>query len=117
MTIDTRPAEHRVGTTTPLACIPAAIPGAERPLHFALLARLFTTEVRERRALPDGYAYRFDAGAYDDVARWIGHERNCCPFLTITIELTPGAGPILVSLTGPAGTRELLDAELPPRTH
>ena len=100
----------------PLSCVPGAIPAAERDAHFALARRLLAESARERRALSageDGYAFRFDADAFDDVARWITNERRCCPFLTFTLELAPDAGPMWVRLAGPAGTRELLDAELP----
>ena len=103
-------------TTVPLACVPGAIPAAERRAHFALAGRLFGAELRERRALPDGYAYRFDAEAFDDVARWMANERRCCPFLTFTLELEPDGGPLWVRLAGPAGTRAFLDAELPAPT-
>ena len=68
--------------------------------------------MREKSSLPNGYAYRFDADAFDDLARWIANERRCCPFLTFAVELTPNAGPIWVRLTGPDGTRDFLDAEL-----
>jgi hypothetical protein len=100
----------------PLACVPGAIPEAERPVHFRRLTRLFTDAVRQRRELPDGRAFRFDADALDELARWIAHERSCCPFLRFVIEVAPGGGPVWVSLTGPAGTREFLSAELPTPT-
>ena len=100
-------------TTTPLACIPGAIPAGERRAHFALLSRLFGAELRERREVPGGCAYRFDADAFDDVARWAANERRCCPFLTFTLELAPDEGPLWVRLTGPEGTRAFLEAELP----
>ena len=100
-----------------LACVPDAIPAAERPAHVERLARLFTTAVRERRTLPDGYAYRFDADAFDELARWVANERRCCPFLRFTVELAPGDGPVWVRLTGPTGTRAFLDAELPALPH
>lgn len=100
----------------PLACVADAIPASERPAHFALLARLFTEDVRERRDLPDGadgYAFRFHVRAFDDLARWIANERRCCPFLTFTLEVAPDGGPVWVRLAGPAGTRRFLDAEFP----
>jgi hypothetical protein len=102
-------------TPLPLACVPGAIPAPERPAHFGLISRLFTEALRERRATPDvdGYAFRFDADAFDDLARWATNERRCCPFLTFALELSPDGGPIWVRLTGPEGTREFLDAELP----
>lgn len=97
----------------PLACVAGAIPASERDAHFALLTRLFTASARERVGIADGYAYRFDANTFDDLARWITNERRCCPFVRFAIELSPDAGPIWLRLTGPAGTRDFLDAELP----
>ena len=97
-------------TDTPLACVPGAIPAGERPAHFALAARLFGTEARERRALPDGYAFRFDPELFGQVARFVEYERLCCPFLAFTLELA--GAELWLRLTGPAGTREFLDAEL-----
>lgn len=100
----------------PLACVPGAIPAADRQAHFALLTRLFTTGVRERTLLRDGYGYRFDAEAFDDLARWITNERHCCPFLSFALEVTPDNGPIWVRITGVPGTRAFLDGELPTPT-
>jgi hypothetical protein len=98
---------------TPLACVAGAIPAAERSAHFSLITRLFGTAAREKREVPGGYAYRFDADAFRELASWIANERRCCPFLTFAIEIAPGHGPIWIRLTGPDGTRAFLDAELP----
>lgn len=97
---------------TPLACIPGAIPEAERSAHFELLARLGPRS-RGKRELSNGYAYHFDSADFDDLARWIANERRCCPFLRFSVELEPDGGPIWVRLTGPVGTREFLDLEFP----
>ncbi len=96
-----------------LACVPSAIPSSERAAHFALVGRLFGSAVRERRRLDDGYAFRFDADAFDDVACWVANERRCCPFLAFSLELAPDGGALWVKLTGPEGTAAFLDAELP----
>ena len=101
------------GTSTPLACVPEAIPLNERPGHFALLTRLFGEAALDRRAVPNGYAFRFDAEAFEDVARFVALERLCCPFLEFVIELSPNAGSFWLSMTGPETTREFLDLELP----
>lgn len=103
--------------TVPLACVPGAVPDAERPAHFERLTRLFTTAVRERRELPDGRAYQFGADAFDELAHWITHERHCYPFLRFALDLAPDDGPIWLRLTGPEGTRAFLDAELPAPAH
>lgn len=95
-----------------IACVPGAIPLADRSAHFELLKQL-GLRAREKRELSDGYAFCFTSGDFDDIARWIANERRCCPFLRFAVELEPDQGPIWVRLTGPAGTREFLDVELP----
>ncbi|MDQ3698597.1 MAG: hypothetical protein M3373_11335 [Gemmatimonadota bacterium] len=105
-------ADSPFAAPSPLACVPGAIPAAQRPAHFELLARLFGEHSRERWDIPDGYAFRFEADAFDDVARFVTNERRCCPFLTFTIELSADGGPLWFRLSGPTGTRDFLDAEL-----
>lgn len=101
-------------TALPLACVPGAIAPGDRPAHFTLLTRLFSVEARERREQGDGYAFRFEASAWPDLARWVDNERHCCPFLNFSLELSPAEGDIWVRLTGPSGVHAFLDAELPP---
>ncbi len=96
----------------PLACVPAAIPADERPAHFALVGRLFTETVRERRDLPNGLAFRFADDDFEQVARFVANERRCCPFLRFEIAVEPDGGPVRLRMTGPAGTRDFLRAEL-----
>lgn len=96
----------------PLACVPGAIPADERAGHFDLARRLFG-EAAERQAWGEGYAFRFAADAFEDVARFVANERRCCPFLDFEIA-AEAAGPVWLRLTGPVGTRAFLDAELSP---
>lgn len=51
--------------SVPLACLVDAIPAEERSAHFALIQRLFGSEVQERVRLPEGYAFRFAAEAFE----------------------------------------------------
>ncbi len=95
-----------------LACVPSAIPAAERQRHFELARELFTTLAQERVQLPDGYAFKFAADEFEAVARFVTNERKCCPFLSFEVELAAQSGPIWLRMTGPEGTREVLDAEL-----
>jgi hypothetical protein len=99
-------------SAAPLACVPGAIPEAERPAHFALIAELFGGAVRERRELADGYAFRFAPERLDGVMRFVANERLCCPFLEFGITVSPADGPVWLRLTGPEGTRAFLDAEM-----
>ena len=105
-----------MSSNTPLACVMAAIPAAERSSHSALASALFVERVQERRDLPDGYAFRFEADALVDLARFLVNERRCCPFLSFEIAVAPNDGPVWLRLTGPDGTRELLAQELPAPT-
>jgi len=100
-------------TQTPeLACVPSAIPAMQRLRHFALGRELLSVRAVERVELPNGYAIRFEADAFDAVARFVANERKCCPFLTFELTLDPGSGPLWLRMTGPDGTRAVLDAEL-----
>jgi hypothetical protein len=99
--------------SVPLACELAAIPAEERPDHLALMDKLFGGTVEEVQPLPDGYRFRFPPEALDSLARFVANERRCCPFLAFAIEVSPANGPVFLQLTGPEGTGEFLEAELP----
>lgn len=61
----------------------------------------------------DGYRLAFAAGDRDVVsaiAACIDAERHCCPFLQFTLTVPADTGPIVLEVTGPAGTRQFLDA-------
>src|SRR5207253_2529614 len=46
------------------------------------------------------------------LAALIETERACCPFLSFQLIVEPDRGSVSLELTGPAGTREFLEAEL-----
>lgn len=96
----------------PLACDPAGIPAEARPAHFALARRLFAEDARERREWMEGYAFRFGAEALEDLGRFVANERRCCPFLDFEVAAAAGMGSVWLRITGPAGTRAFLDAEM-----
>jgi hypothetical protein len=99
-------------SAVPLACVPGAIPAAQRATHFARLRHLFDNEAQERVEVPDGYSWRFLPKAFDEVTVFVSWERRCCPFLRFRIEVSPDAGPLWLTMTGPTGTHRFLEAEL-----
>ena len=95
----------------PVACVLTAseLRDRERWLVEALGAE---TERVER--LPNGYAIQL-RGTHETlvkVAELISLERQCCPFLALTLTVEPAEGPLHLSLTGPEGTAEFLSATL-----
>jgi hypothetical protein len=95
-----------------LVCVPSAIPAQARAAHFELGRRLFTKLAEERVDELAGIALRLPADEFERVARFVANERKCCPFLRVELDIAPGAGSMWLRLTGPQGTRELLEAEL-----
>jgi hypothetical protein len=94
-----------------IACDLSAIPAGERAAHVARAERLLFQDCQERRELPDGYAWRFAADQYGEVAAYVANERRCCPFLTFTVELAPSGGPLWLRLTGGAAVKAFLRSE------
>jgi hypothetical protein len=100
------------GPVRELACLPSAIPAAERQAHFSLARELFDRRAQERRDLPNGYAIRFADDAFEAAVRFVANERKCCPFMTFELIVAPESGPIWLRMTGPEGTRGVLQTEL-----
>jgi len=96
----------------PIACDLNAIPAAERDTHGARAQRLLCQDAAEVRELPDGYALRYSADVYEEVTRFIGTERRCCPFFTFALEVSPQQGPIWLRITGPAEAKTILQTAL-----
>ena len=98
----------------PLACRLDALGPSDRLRHAALVAELASMAPAVEE-LAEGYAFRFPSRPYLflRVAEWIGLERECCPFLAIRLEVEHANRSLRVSVTGPAGTKDFLRAELP----
>ena len=99
-------------TAAVLACVPSAIPAADRQAHFSLARELFQQRALERVALPSGYAVRFPNDALEAVARFVVNERKCCPFMSFELTFGPESEPLWLRMSGPEGTKDVLDAEL-----
>ena len=95
----------------PVAC---CLTSAELREREATLIAQFSSAVIATEELRDGYAFRLpgDGKWLGLVAELIVAERECCPFLTFELVAQPGMGPIIVRVTGPAGSKELLKTVL-----
>jgi len=97
--------------TQPLACVPGAIAPEEREAHFALAQRLFAEFAQAREPLSDGYRFQFPPDAITAIAQFVANESKCCPFMQFDISVAADSGPVSLRMTGPEGTRAVLDAE------
>jgi hypothetical protein len=76
-----------------------------------LLPRL-VRRAEDRQEIADGLRLRLPADALADLLTTVDAERQCCRFLRFEITVEPDLGPIWLSLSGPRGTREFLNALL-----
>jgi hypothetical protein len=95
----------------PIAC---CLTSAELRDREATLFAQFRSAVIETEELRDGYAFRVpgDRKCVVMIAKMIVAERECCPFLTFELVAQPGMGPVIVRVTGPAGTKDFLKTVL-----
>jgi hypothetical protein len=95
----------------PIVC--TLTPDTIRTRRAGLLPGLAERAAR-REPLDNGYRLRFDPSAdlLTAMAASIAAERQCCRFLTFRIVVQPDEGEISLDITGPAGTRDFLDALL-----
>jgi len=91
----------------PIACCLTSAELRER--EATLLAR-FRSAVIETEELQEGYAFRLpgDSERIRLIAELLVAERECCPFLTFEFVAQPGMGPVIVRVTGPAGSKDFL---------
>ena len=97
-----------------IACDPTAIEAADRPRYDKLVNRL-RAAMRSREERSDGYAYYLDSATISlpEAAEWIELERRCCPFLTLELSASGSQEDWILTLTGPEGTKALLEVEFP----
>ena len=92
---------------TPIACSLTTVELRDR--QAALLAQ-FRSAVIETEELQEGYAFRLpsDGERVRLIAELIVAERECCPFLAFEVAALPYMGPVIVRVTGPAGTKKFV---------
>ena len=95
----------------PVAC---CLTSAELREREATLLAQFRSAVIGIEELRDGYAFRVpgDGKCIAMIAKMIVAERECCPFLTFEFVAQPSMGPVIVRVTGPAGTKDFLKTVL-----
>ena len=93
----------------PIAC--TLTPEALQTRREGLLTDLVRRALR-REDLTDGL--RLEFAPFGDtlalIARVVEAERHCCRFLRFGITVEPDGGPVFLELTGPAGTRDFINA-------
>jgi hypothetical protein len=99
-------------TDAVFACDAAALDAETRREHFTWLREELPRLVAEIQELPGGYSLRLPGNSFPAVSTFVDRERKCCPFLRFTIELESGGAVVWLRLTGPAGVRAFLDAEI-----
>jgi hypothetical protein len=98
---------------SPFICDLTAMDGEQRARHHIVVRQLHGA-VQEIRELSDGYALRFavEPSMVLTAAEFITLERLCCPFITFGLEVESDRGPMWLKLTGRAGVKQFLQAEL-----
>lgn len=94
---------------SPIVCAltPAAIAARRAGLLPGLVERARTCD-----AVEHGYRLTFAASGetLQAIVRTIDAERQCCRWLHFDLVVPPEEGPIVLTLSGPAGAREFLAA-------
>ncbi len=76
----------------------------------ATLVAQFKSLARKIEELQNGYSLQLpgDSKSLTFIAELISAERECCPFLTFELLAEPKLGPLVLRITGPAGSKEFL---------
>jgi hypothetical protein len=100
-------------TESPFACDMTAIAPEQRGAHLATIEKLFGS-VKELRELSNGYAFQLpnQSDLLLLVAEFVALERLCCPFFGFSIEVESEGGAVWLSLTGRAGVKPFIMAEI-----
>ncbi|MGZ4086038.1 MAG: hypothetical protein ACXVPD_01150 [Bacteroidia bacterium] len=71
-------------------------------------------EVREKKELPNGYAFKFDGtdAVFSRLTSFIQSERACCNFFVFTLVVADEGSAIWMNIAGPEGTKEFIQTEM-----
>ena len=101
-----------MNSDAPLVCNMGMFTAAERDSHIDNTAQLIQA-IQSIAEVENGYEFTFpnDTERIAQIAEFISNERLCCPFLQFTLRVNSMSEPISISLSGPTGTQEFLQAE------
>jgi len=93
--------------STPIACSLTTIELHDRE---TMLLAQFKAAVVETEELEEGYAFRLpgEGKCIGLIAELMVAERECCSFLAFELVARHSKGPVILRVTGPAGTKEFL---------
>jgi hypothetical protein len=105
--------QKKTAQESPLACNMLALDAEGRKRHKAVSEQM-RAAVKEVQPLPDGYAFRFEAGQATIllVSEFIARERLCCPLFRFELIAEQESGPLWLRLRGREGVKEFIEAEL-----
>jgi hypothetical protein len=85
---------------------------AQREFHIQTTTEL-AQAVRSVQEVENGYEFMFpnESELISKIAEFISNERLCCPFLKFSLNVFSNNEPVSLTLTGPVGTQEFLQAE------
>jgi len=91
----------------PAACLLTTTEFRDRE---AMLFAQFRSAIVETEELQDGYAFSLvgDNQSVELAAKVIMAERECCRFLAFELVAQSNQGPVILRVTGPAGSKEFL---------
>jgi hypothetical protein len=100
-----------------LVCELSAIDAADRIRHKNLLLKLGSAHT-DCSETSDGFSIRMDPHRMPlhELAEWIELEHLCCPFLTLILEVRAGEADVWLTITGPAGAKPIIAAEIAVRS-
>jgi hypothetical protein len=111
LAVVTGPAAAEAPPTPPETPIVACtLDSAEKRERKAMLAREIVPHIQDVTERADGYVLWFDRapGRIAALAAFVELESRCCAFLDFEIRLESGGDRIALELSGPAGTKEML---------
>ncbi len=71
-------------------------------------------QVVEKKQVINGYSYKFKGSDFvlDELNEFVKTERQCCDFFDFTIKTSSSDSFCWLTITGPKGAKEFIDAEL-----